>query len=158
MSIFLTLAVYSVRVATDMPITSSKVPWISFYFLLEILFTFLALIWFVIANYLSTKNYLPAFTIGLVKALKKTNHKTIKPVVTEPVIDEKAEIKPMLNCNKCEMCVNCTANKAKEDEKKKEKSNFESYLSTINLVIFFMLLILVIISNLIVWLMASLSS
>jgi len=152
MSIFLTLAIYSLRVASDMPISSGNVPWISYYFLLGILYTFAALIWFVIANHLSTNNYLPTFMISIAKVLKgKEKSKKIKPIQVTEVV--KNEMKP--SCNKCEMCESCKANKVKEDDKKKEKSNFESYLSIINMMIFSLLLMLVTTSNLIVWFAAS---
>ena len=90
MSIFLTLAIYSLRAASDMPISSGNVPWISYYFLLGILYTFAALIWFVIANHLSTNNYLPTFMISIAKVLKgKEKSKKIKPIqVTEVVKNE----------------------------------------------------------------------
>ena len=42
MSVFLTLAVYSVRVAGDMPAESDSLPWISLYFILEIFFTLIS--------------------------------------------------------------------------------------------------------------------
>ena len=150
MSIFLTLAIYSLRVSGDMPIQSVNFPWIAIYYLLGIFYAFIALIWFLIANKLSSRNTLPTFLMNFTKNLIKQPKKSqIKPV--EDAVDEKK----CNTCNKCEMCEKCLETKEKEDAKKKDKTNVEAFVSFLNLVFFFLLLFAIFFSNIYIWIKAS---
>lgn len=58
---FLNLAIISVRVSGDIPVQSDYLPLISLFFFLSILYTFISFIWFVIAENLKIKKYMPVF-------------------------------------------------------------------------------------------------
>ena len=147
MSIFLTLAIYSLRVSGDMPIQSKNFPWIAIYYFLGIFYAFISLVWFVIANQLRSQNNLPKCLVNLVKKISEQPKKSrINPI--EDAGNEK-------KCNNCEMCEKCLETKEKEDAKKKEKNNVEKFVSVLNLIFFFLLLLATLISNIYIWLKAS---
>ena len=65
MAIFLTLAIYSVRIASDFPTQSDYIPIISIYFKLGLLFTYISLLWFAYAEYLRTKKEVPKIMVKM---------------------------------------------------------------------------------------------
>ncbi len=69
MTIFLTLAIYSVRIASDFPVQGEYIPIISIYFIMGLLFTFISLVWFAYAEYLRTKKTMPKFMVKLAHLL-----------------------------------------------------------------------------------------
>ena len=74
MTVFLSLGINSVRVSSLIPIESRFTPLISFYFFLSMLYTFLAFVWFILAEYLKTrtKNW-PTFILKILKKNKIRN-------------------------------------------------------------------------------------
>lgn len=60
-STFLSLGIISIRVSGDIPIQSSYLPLISVFFILNLLFIFVAFGWFCVLNQFRTKRYLPKF-------------------------------------------------------------------------------------------------
>lgn len=156
MSIFLTLAMYSLRVSSDMPVQSKSFPWISVYFFLEILYALFALIWFIAANHFATKHYLPNCVSRLATILKHYSHLEI-----HKVSDIRTQVKmktvetiqkvDTLKCNKCELCEKCLSKKEKDDEKKRKNEDLESCISVLNYLAFLVLFTLTFISTLIIW-------
>ena len=91
MTIFLTLAIYSVRIASDFPTQGDYIPIISIYFILGLLFTFISLLWFTYAEYLRTKIEKPKMMVKLARLLtclpliswmdsKRKNKIFVKPI------------------------------------------------------------------------------
>ena len=71
MTIFLTYAVYALRINNDLPTQSDFVPTIAIYFLISIIFTLLAMIWFFFCNQMTTKKYVPELFISIIQFIKK---------------------------------------------------------------------------------------
>ena len=69
MTIFLTLAIYSVRIASDFPVQGFYIPIISIYFIMGLLITFLSLVWFAYAEYIRAKKQMPKMLIKLARLL-----------------------------------------------------------------------------------------
>ena len=69
MTIFLTLAIYSVRIASDFPVQGFYIPIISIYFIMGLLFTFISLLWFAYAEYLRTKKKIPKLMVKFSRLL-----------------------------------------------------------------------------------------
>ncbi len=67
-TVFLNLGINSVRVSSLIPLESRFMSLISLYFFLSMLYTFLAFIWFIMAEYLKTRKFFPIFVL---KALGK---------------------------------------------------------------------------------------
>ncbi len=67
-TVFLSLGINSVRVSSLIPLESRFMSLISLYFFLSMLYTFLAFIWFIMAEYLKTRKFFPIFVL---KALGK---------------------------------------------------------------------------------------
>ena len=58
-----------------------------------------------------------------------------------------------LSCNNCDHCVACTEDKEKEKNKKIKKELIDSYVSALNHLVFFLMLLVVVACNLVTWLM-----
>ena len=84
---FLNMGIISVRVASDIPVQSEYFPLISLYFFLSLLYTFVSFVWFVVANALRTKNYLPKF---LNRLLSLTRFKLGKN--EEDIVERKIQV------------------------------------------------------------------
>ncbi len=165
MSIFLTLAIYALRVSSDMPVESRMFPMISVYYFLSILYTLITLIWFMIANQISNANDLPKYLMDFGSTFKELlAKKRVDPVKNFEIIQEQVqsdlnstnnnEVQPPLlkRCNQCEMCKKCEEIKEKEEAKKKNKKKIEAFVSFLNWIVFALLAIAVFISNLFIWL------
>ena len=59
LTIFLSYAVYALRVSTDLPVQSEFIPFITVYYIASIFLTFLSMIWFCFLNRMQTKNHIP---------------------------------------------------------------------------------------------------
>ena len=71
MTIFMTFSIYSLRVSSDMPTQSQYLPMVTLYFLLGISYTFIAYIWFIIANEFQTKSNTPQFLMRFAAHVKR---------------------------------------------------------------------------------------
>lgn len=130
MTVFLTFGVYSLRVSSDLPVQSKYFPLISVYFLIGVLYAFMSILWFALANRYLTKNSVPKCFSPIAFLLKK--YQTSKNVkLKDPVKDEEAEYGRICNkyatrkCNKCEDCQVCITAKEKEAIKKRQKEETE---------------------------------
>ena len=94
------MAIISVRVSSDIPVQSDYLPLISLFFILSLFYTFISLYWFVLANYLRTKNKIPSFLESLAKflillniAFKYRSKNKIKSIKNEEETTTKSEDK-----------------------------------------------------------------
>jgi len=69
-STFLSYGILSIRVSSDIPIQSSYLPLISLFFIMNIVFSFVAFGWFVLVHNFRTKNYMPLFILKTFKRFK----------------------------------------------------------------------------------------
>jgi hypothetical protein len=101
MSIFMTLSVYSLRVSSDQAPQSKYLPMVTLYYMLGISYTFMAYIWFILANEFSTKEYLPKYLeIFAVKFIKRAlfwlfNEKPLwksNKIATKKIEEDKAKL------------------------------------------------------------------
>lgn len=149
LSLFLTLAVFSLRISNDMP-ASITLPLISLYFLLQMIYIFFSLIWFLIANHWATSGLPKILKIfsGHLRQLGRNIccKKSKEPIKIKPV-EEKA-VDETSNCNKCEKCLE---NKLKDDIKKKEKDELALDVFALNMLILAIFMILNLISNTLIW-------
>ena len=72
MTIFMTFSIYSLRVSSDMPTQSQYLPMVTLYFLLGITYTFMAYMWFILANEYQTKGNMPQVFAAFVPYVKRT--------------------------------------------------------------------------------------
>lgn len=163
MTAFLTFAVQSLNITNCLPVQSLYVPLIKIYFICSIFITFIALLWFWTQNYYTGKKlpYLLLKTGNICKVIlfwifpKPTTAPVIanksQEVTAVVAINESNVILSKNTCNKCEMCSNCKVNKDKEDKKKKEKEIFDSALSAINYMVFYLLIIFITLVMTIIW-------
>lgn len=70
MTVFLSLGINSVRVSSLIPIESRFMSLISIYFFLSMLYTFIALVWFIQAEHYRAKKYLPYYVLKVRDAWK----------------------------------------------------------------------------------------
>ena len=127
MTIFLTLAIYSVRIASDFPAQGEYIPIISLYFVLGLFFTFISLVWFTYAEYMRTKQRMPACLAQLAKLLRSLS-----------------------SCRFIKTKNKVISNDTKELDKKEE---LLSLVSSINYLVVFIMMILSLVSNLVIWLL-----
>ena len=127
MTIFLTLAIYSVRIASDFPAQGEYIPIISIYFVLGLFYTFISLVWFTYAEYMRTKQRMPACLTQLAKFLRSLS--------SFKLIKTKSKVK---------------SNDTKELDKKEE---LLSHVSSINYLVVFIMMLTSLISNLVIWLL-----
>lgn len=154
MSVFLTLAIYSVRVASDMP--PGGMPWISIYFFLSIFYTLIVFIWFMVANFFTTKNYLPKWLESVTITIKYTLIKKEKAKIkTIEDTEEKTLKPPTSKCSKCETCQECKTDKVNDEKKKKDREERESLIGILNYLMFSIIFLCMLISNLVIWILIS---
>ena len=72
MTIFMTFSIYSLRVSSDMPTQSQYLPMVTLYFLLGITYTFMAYMWFILANEYQTKGKMPQVLVSFAPYVKRT--------------------------------------------------------------------------------------
>ena len=181
MTTFMTFSVYSLRISQDMPVESNFVPMVTLYFILGISYTFLSLIWFIIANDFITKNYLPKYLTKFALIIKRVLYRKISPepdenandlvevkVVPNQSANENAHesgLPPLKNapklecnnnrCNNCDFCVNCKREKEKSANKSKKKELNESNVLVLNYFMCFLMGMIILACNLISWLLIS---
>ena len=158
MTTFLTFGVYALRISSDLPVQSEYMPLVSIYFNICILYTLISLIWFAIANYFVDKTRLP-------KCLK------LFAVKIRSILFSRKRVKQMTSQNNEQRHVDDTiifnldnlTNKSiienskfgglnSEYLKKLEKKEFDSNLNVLNMFVFLFVFIVMIVSNLIIWL------
>ena len=181
MTTFMTFSVYSLRIASDMPVESNFVPMVTLYFVLGISYTFLSLVWFIIANHFIAKNALPNFLTEFASFLKrilfwkydaqplwrhtkaKVDLAEIKDVdnldnSAENPSDKKNENMTSTEkstCFTCDQCFECRKDKANEREKAKNREITEKDISVLNHFMCFVMFLIILACNLITWLMIS---
>ena len=158
MTMMMTFSVYSLRVATDMPVESNFLPMVTLVFVFSTTYTFLSMIWFIIANEFVTKNNIPkcliVFACGIKRVLfwkfnsKKDKKVDLKPekieVIITPQSDRLANVETINQltklleslskppCYNCGFCEKCLEEKKSEKEKKKNKELNEENVSALN--------------------------
>lgn len=70
MTMMITYSVYSIRIASDMPVDSRYFPLVALFFLMSVGYTFLSLIWFIIATEWESKKNMPQFLIKVAIFMK----------------------------------------------------------------------------------------
>ena len=162
MNIFLTFAVYSLRISNDMPIQSDYVPDISAYFLSSIGINMVAFAWVVYLNRCSTKGEIPRCLEIIAVFLKKSLFCCCFPVEKRKVDDEnKIQFyKPHNNsqfimknkkCRFCDRCETCETDHKKDKDKAKTKKEVDSKLEALNYLVFVLLFIAMLVVQLIIW-------
>ena len=71
MSQFMTLATFSVRSQADVAPQGQFLPMITLYYVLSIMYTFIALIWFIVADHWTTKQNIPKFLGAFAAFIKR---------------------------------------------------------------------------------------
>ena len=122
-STFLSLGIISIRVSGDIPIQSSYLPLISVFFILNLLFIFVAFGWFCVSNQFRTKRYLPKFLSWILGIFSKKTKALIKNT-------------PLVVLNKIDG-VQVQDDNAKE---KKENEIFEMKIARLNSIAFIIML------------------
>ena len=178
MTILLTIAVYSVRISSDIPIQSEYLPLISLYFFLGILFTFIAMLWFIILNRFATNKTMPKLFMVVAEFMKNIIKRKNKPVQVTPANEEKSDNKDVsfeskinsnqqnneltagltkiqcrqtINCLSRDFCSKCSQSKENEKENNIRNKYFESCLQIINSIFFCILFLVMFISNMAIW-------
>ena len=109
MTTFMTFSVYSLRIASDMPIESNFVPMVTLYFILGISYTFMSFVWFIMANEFIVKSYLPQALLSFASVIKRALfwkfdeepfwRKKVAPVVSSPKNESGQDVKVDLNAS-----------------------------------------------------------
>ena len=181
MNVFLTLAVYSLRISSDMPLQSDYLPDITAYFLSAISLNMVTFFWVVYLNRCSTKGEMPRCLEILAVFLKKYPFRCLFPVVktkdkpedentdeknvvqyyypfngshfiTHLKKPEKSESKKKLKCRLCDRCETCESETKKDKDKSKDKKELESKLEAVNYLVFIILFLAMVSVQLGIWL------
>lgn len=134
------------------------------------------MLWFVIANHFQQKRVIPHFLMKFSKQIKRVififcddikseSDSKIKPAKSEIItvkVDEAQESQnengnkvnnEKLKCAKCDLCKNCLAEVENEKMKKKNIENIESCLSALNYFVFLLMFLIILTTNLTLWLL-----
>jgi hypothetical protein len=150
---FLTYGVYSLRVATDLPVQSQYFPVISYYFLFSLFYTLISMIWFVMANYYMTKNKTPFLLDKLADLLSKICcWKMPAPVASPPKLEQSNELTNSHKCSKCEECSFCFIKKDTEAKKSAKKSKNDFKIKVLNEFIFILMVLAFFTTDLVIFL------
>ena len=154
------MAVYSLRVQSDLPVQSQYFPIVSYYFLFSMLYAFFSLIWFLTAVYLENiyliKNDMPKYLEKLIFILNKIWFYRIISYVGAEKKKKNTDVEEMnpykcLKCQDLEKCVKCITEQDKDDKKKKKKEKSELYARYLNKFVFSITFFMYFITNLIIW-------
>ena len=130
MTQFMTLATFSVRSQADIAPQGQFLPMITMYYVLSIMYTFIALIWFIVADHWTTKQNAPKFLVAFAAFIKRIlfwifdeEHIGIKKVAPEKKETEESLTKTETkgspektkseqttkanNCFTCDFCGDC---------------------------------------------------
>ena len=72
---FLTMSSNALRVSSQMPIQSDRLPLITYYFFLSLLYSFISFVWFFVIDRLKSKKSLPASFVKFIMMVKRRNNK-----------------------------------------------------------------------------------
>ena len=158
MTIFLTMAVYSVRISNEFPTQANYVPLVFVHFLMSSLYTFVALCWFVYRDYLERRKEIPNYVMSLFSSLTKCLSRGPKveskpeplQIEVEELAAEEVLKKEPEKCNNCDFCEDCLAKKNKDKKKAEEKVHI---IRVFNRAAFFILLFMYLITYLVIWIM-----
>jgi hypothetical protein len=158
---FLTYGIYSLRVASDLPVQSQYFPIISYYFLFSILYTLIIMIWFIIANQFLISKEIPYFfekLANLLSYLKCCKWQASKVVFDakkeeEEEVDNNPDDSSATRCFKCQECSFCLIKKKNDTIEKNNKSKHEFKIKILNDFFFLFMLFLFISTNLIIWIL-----
>ena len=78
LTIFLSYAVYALRISADLPVQSEFIPFITIYYIASIFLTFLSMLWFCFLNRMQTKSHIPLLLRKL--AILVTNNRILRIV------------------------------------------------------------------------------
>ena len=175
MSGFFTFSVYSLRIATDMPLQSDYMPDIASYFLASITLNMISFVWFVYMNRCLLRSEIPVCLDKFADLLKKlfcicfpdekkvSNSDSLNIVVKDAEkakMEEKLEIVTNLEgkkmnkkekCGLCDRCNSCEADFKKDKDKGKRKKEIESKFDALNYLAFVIMLIAMVASNMGIW-------
>ena len=140
MSVFLTLGVYSLKVSNDFPMQSDSIPYIIIYYMFGVWFTFIALVWFVLVDYLKSLEDMHPF---LIKLANFTRFKWL--FCRNKVSHIKVAIDHMISKRKCpknqDCCDVCILRLAQEKTKIKKTLEKYSSIHSLNLFMFWLMLV-----------------
>ena len=164
MTTLLTLAVYSLKVSNDFPTQSIYLPYVSIYFTIGYMHTFLSLLWFAIQAYsleceklFCWINAIGCFITRLsdffFKKANKPSTISAKQVilVTEENSEESNKILMKKNCINCDLCCACSLEKNKETENNKFKKEIKFKCKQVNKIIFSIIFLSTLISYTTIW-------
>ncbi len=155
---FLTYGIYSLRVASDLPVQSQYFPIISYYFLFSIFYTLIIMIWFIIANQLLISKEIPYFfdkLANLLSYLKCCKWQASKVVVNSKKedVDNSTDDSSATRCFKCQECSFCLIKKKNDTIEQNNKSKHEFKIKILNDFFFLFMVFLFISTNLIIWIL-----
>ena len=182
MSVFLTFGVYALKINSDLPVQSQFVSLFCTYFIVSTVYTFIALMWFIVAYYFVIKNSIPGHLVFIAEQIQlhathlisKLNlkEKEKQELLKEPLpaclgsvafieTTYRSPIESIIQtpASKEEQATKGDEAKEKENfsysfrflEEKKEKKNFATNLKTLNYIAFFLVFLIMFISNLSIW-------
>jgi hypothetical protein len=158
MNIYLTMAVYSVRIADIFPTEATYVPLVFIFLLMASIYTFLILCWFVYKNYLEERDQLPGFWMSMVDLVKRLKPRTKEsPRSSQEIeieyIDSNKELELIVTekCNNCLLCVECSAKKDKEKNSKADAEEKKRIICVLNRIVFFIFVVIYILTYAAIW-------
>ena len=144
---FMTFAVYSLRIASDLPVQSLYLPKISWYFLTSISFSLISMFWFVYQNRCISKSEMPNWLTFLGEKLKRFFCLCFQANKDEIKEEERKSHK----CKLCDRCKNCDKDFCKDEEKKKKKKTVEGNCEAINYFLAIIIIIALFITQMAIW-------
>ena len=155
MTVLLTLAVYSLKVSSDFPTQSLYLPYVSIYFTMGYIHTFISLLWFCAQNYaIETKQHF--WWINVLSFLKGQVDNFFNMIFYcfEDYGDEEEYLDPSMYkqvCNKCDLCINCLKDKKKGDKKDKAAKELKAKCEQVNKIIFALIFFSTLVSYTTIW-------
>ena len=183
MTVFLTFGVYALKINSDLPVQSQFVSLFSTYFIVSTIYTLIALMWFIVANYFVIKNSIPGHLVFIAEQIQLRVTQVIsqlnlkkkdkqQELLKEPLpaslgsvafieTTYRSPIESIIQtpASKEEQATKGDEDKEKENfsysfrflEEKKEKKNFATNLKTLNYTAFFLVFLIMSVSNISIW-------
>jgi hypothetical protein len=80
LSVFLSFAVYSLRISSELPVQSEHIPTITIYYIVSIVLTLMVMLWFYLFNAIQASGHIPLFLLKIVLLIRKFGSKKVTKI------------------------------------------------------------------------------
>ena len=156
MSVVMAYSMYAVRLSNEIPIQSECVSLMGFFLLLSSVLNLITMMWFIVLNYIKSKEYLPKFLNLFGDCLQKIvclcfHKESRQKLAVSSQVSNSSEPEQKKNLEDRGKCRFCSNKKYAENDKTEMKKILDSNCDILNKFCFILFLLVTIIFNASIW-------